>query len=287
MSDRYWDTRMEMLPPERRAQFRKDRLHWQVRRCWDAAPFYRSWLEAAGIDPMAFGGMADWSRVSPLRASDLPDPEGDDPSEAWTVAPRAWWESREEVGESPTLVRILTDGDVVHCADRAARALWAAGARPGGQIRIAHAEFSIRFTIATTTAVIGAGSARIGTEPLLSSLEEADVAWSLAWPATANRARAGIEALSLPHLGSTVAFTCEAATGIHWADDHFLIEVVDPDTGLAVPVGSTGALVVTDLTREGSPLLRFWTGYETALVAGDPCACGRTSARSAFVRPLA
>jgi phenylacetate-CoA ligase len=57
-------------------------------------------------------------------------------------------------------------------------------------------------------------------------------------------------------------------------------------TGDTVGPGARGGLVITDLAREGSPLLRFWIGLETTLIE-TPCPCGRTSARSPFVRPLA
>lgn len=284
MSERYWDSRMETLPPERRAQFREHRLHWQLRRCWDGSPFYRARLEARGIDPTAYGGREDWERVPLLHPSELPapeNPEGDEPSEAWTVAPRQWWESRESVGEAPRLVRVLTDGDVVHRADRAARALWAAGARPGQPVVVGQAAFSAG---SATADALGAGAARIGSALRPGAPEQADAIWSPSWPVTEESASSGIGALSLPYVGSTVAHTCEAGEGIHWADDHFLIEVIDPGTGRAAPAGAKGALVVTDLTREGSPVLRFWTGYQTAIFAHEPCACGRTSMRSSFVR---
>lgn len=94
------------------------------------------------------------------------------------------------------------------------------------------------------------------------------------------------DAVALPNVAPTVGYACGEAGGIHWADDLFLIEIVYPATGQAAEPGGVGAVVVTDLAREGSPLIRFWTGREAALV-DEPCPCGRTSARSPFVRPLA
>lgn len=92
-------------------------------------------------------------------------------------------------------------------------------------------------------------------------------------------------ALAVPNVAPTVAHPCGEADGVHWADDHFLVETVDPATGETVDPGGTGAVVVTDLTREGSPLLRFWAGLEASLIK-EPCPCGRTSARSTQLRLL-
>ena len=80
-------------------------------------------------------------------------------------------------------------------------------------------------------------------------------------------------------LGPTLAVECEARAGLHWAEDHFLVEVLDPATLGAAAEGEVGWLVVTHLTREATPLLRFWTGHR-ARVLREPCPCGRTHARS-------
>ncbi len=66
-------------------------------------------------------------------------------------------------------------------------------------------------------------------------------------------------------------------------EDHFLVEVIDPDGGERVPDGSDGELVFTTLTKEALPLLRYRTG-DIASVTREPCACGRTFARMSAVR---
>jgi hypothetical protein len=95
----------------------------------------------------------------------------------------------------------------------------------------------------------------------------------------------GGTAFGTPHVSTAIAYACGEADGLHWNDDHFLVESVDPETGQLADPGTVGALVITDLTREGSPLIRFRTDLEVAPIA-EPCPCGRTSARSAFARPL-
>jgi len=75
-----------------------------------------------------------------------------------------------------------------------------------------------------------------------------------------------------------IAFECEEKNGLHINEDHFLPEIIDPQTGDPLPPGARGELVLTTLTREAFPLVRFRTGDITTL-AEEPCPCGRTFAR--------
>lgn len=79
-------------------------------------------------------------------------------------------------------------------------------------------------------------------------------------------------------MGPGVAGECEYRCGQHVAEDHFLMEVIDPQTGEPVPEGETGELVFTSLTKEAAPVLRYRTRDLTS-VTTEPCACGRTTAR--------
>lgn len=84
-------------------------------------------------------------------------------------------------------------------------------------------------------------------------------------------------------VGPGVSAECvEARDGAHIHEDHFLPEVVDPHTGEPLPLGSQGELVLTTLTKEALPLLRYRTGDITSL-QDAPCACGRTTVRMARV----
>src|SRR5512139_1404655 len=79
-------------------------------------------------------------------------------------------------------------------------------------------------------------------------------------------------------MGPGVAMECLAKQGPHVFEDHFLAEVIDPDTGAVLPPGSRGELVFTSLTKEAFPVIRYRTRDITALDT-TPCACGRTLAR--------
>lgn len=79
-------------------------------------------------------------------------------------------------------------------------------------------------------------------------------------------------------MGPGVGADCPYHDGMHIAEDHFLIETIDPDTGEVLPPGSEGEMVLTSLTKEAFPLLRFRTRDRTR-INQEPCACGRTLAR--------
>ena len=79
-------------------------------------------------------------------------------------------------------------------------------------------------------------------------------------------------------MGPGVACDCEYHKGLHVYEDHFLPEIIDPETLKPLPKGETGELVFTTLTKEGLPLLRYRTKDLTS-IDYSPCECGRTLAR--------
>ena len=79
-------------------------------------------------------------------------------------------------------------------------------------------------------------------------------------------------------IGPGVSGECEYRCGLHFAEDHFLPEIISPDTLEPLGEGETGELVVTTLTKEAMPLLRYRTRDLTRIVE-EPCKCGRTHAR--------
>jgi phenylacetate-CoA ligase len=84
-------------------------------------------------------------------------------------------------------------------------------------------------------------------------------------------------------MGPGVSAEClESRDGAHVNEDHFLVEVVDPQSGQPLPEGEVGELVFTTLTKEALPLLRYRTG-DLASLTREPCVCGRTFARMSRV----
>jgi len=82
----------------------------------------------------------------------------------------------------------------------------------------------------------------------------------------------------------TLGMDCPAHHGIHVWEDHYLVEVIDSTTGVAVPDGVEGELVITSLTRQALPVIRYRTGDLTKIISRDACACGRTHLRIESVK---
>ncbi len=79
-------------------------------------------------------------------------------------------------------------------------------------------------------------------------------------------------------IGPGVSGECEQLCGMHIHEDHFIPEIIDPDTGEVLPPGSTGELVITCISKEALPLIRYRTKDITRLMY-EPCKCGRTTVR--------
>ncbi len=79
-------------------------------------------------------------------------------------------------------------------------------------------------------------------------------------------------------IGPGVAIECSEHNGLHIFEDHFYPEIVDPDTGEVLPDGSFGELVITTLTKEAFPMIRYRT-HDLTRIISEPCACGRTLRR--------
>ena len=80
--------------------------------------------------------------------------------------------------------------------------------------------------------------------------------------------------------GPGVAFECSAQGGMHINEDHFLAEIINPETGEPLPEGTKGELVFTCLDKEAFPLLRYRT-RDICVLTREPCSCGRTHIRMA------
>ena len=82
----------------------------------------------------------------------------------------------------------------------------------------------------------------------------------------------------LSDIFGSCAGMCEEKNGLHWAEDHILVEVLDPESGEPVKEGERGELVLTTLKKSARPMIRFRTG-DIVSFTSEPCACGRTSIR--------
>lgn len=79
-------------------------------------------------------------------------------------------------------------------------------------------------------------------------------------------------------MGPGVSYECEYQCGMHVCEDHFIPEIIDPDTGEVLPEGAQGELVFTTITKEGFPLIRYRT-RDICSLNYEQCKCGRTHVR--------
>jgi phenylacetate-CoA ligase len=98
--------------------------------------------------------------------------------------------------------------------------------------------------------------------------------------------RLGILAINIYGLteiiGPGVSVECPHKCGMHIAEDHFLVEVINPETGEQLPYGEEGELIITTLTKEAQPVIRFRT-KDIVSLNPEPCDCGRTLVRMSRV----
>ena len=141
------------------------------------------------------------------------------------------------------------------------------GATPSYALNIAEVAKRMGIDMRTLPLRLGAFGAEPWSEPMRRDLES----------------ELGITAVDVyglsEILGPGVASECGVAqNGLHGWEDHFLFEVIDPETLAPLPMGATGELVITTLTKEALPMLRYRTRDITRL-SDEPCACGRTHVR--------
>jgi phenylacetate-CoA ligase len=125
-----------------------------------------------------------------------------------------------------------------------------------------------------TPAELSLSKALIGAEPWSDSFRK-EIEQKLAISAADNYGLTEV-------MGPGVSYECEEKNGLHISEDHFIAEIVDPDTGSVLPAGEKGELVITTISKEAFPLIRYRTGDMTCLMSGS-CPCGRTSVRMAKV----
>ncbi len=140
-------------------------------------------------------------------------------------------------------------------------------ATPSYALNIAEVADGMGIDIAKLPLRCGAFGAEPWSEPMRRDLEQ----------------RLGIKAVDMyglsEILGPGVACECDGEQhGLHGWEDHFLFEVIDPETFMPLPMGEAGELVITTLTKEALPMVRYRTRDITRL-SDAPCACGRTHVR--------
>jgi phenylacetate-CoA ligase len=327
--EQFWDPEVETLTSSALKTLQRERLRWQLERCYRESPFYRERFDRAGVHPEGLHRLEEIRRLPFITKQELRDEQARHPPFGrYTVAPPSTWrELHPSTGTTGVPVNTIWSArDTEVIVGHTARTMWSFGVRPGDIVQNAFAYglwvagLAVHYAAARIgcfTIPIGVGSTarqvdylvspgatvllatpsfaiHIGEHLLERGTRADDIPLRLGCfggepgaevPATRARIETalGIDCFDYYGLGEiapTFASECTEKTGLHIAEDHYLAEIVDPETQEVLPAGQVGILVLTHLTREATPMIRYWTN-DYARLDLDPCPCGRTHARLA------
>jgi len=280
---------VEASDREELRELQSERLRETVAHAYENVPFYREKLDEMGLSPDDIDGVEDITELPMTTKEDFRDeyPDGlfavDDEDVARIHA------SSGTTGK-PKIVS-YTDDDLDVWSEVVARSLAASGAEEGGTVQNAYGYglftggLGLHYGVEELDAtVIPVGSGQTQRQVELMTDLESDVFEPCTDPMREEIEERldvdGIDIYGLSEIiGPGVSCEChEAQNGLHIWEDHFYPEVVDPRTGEPVEEGEEGELILTTLTKEALPVMRYRTGDLTTLNY-EECACGRTMVR--------
>jgi phenylacetate-CoA ligase len=313
---RFWDPEMQTIDPERRRALQDERVRVLVRGAFDApAPLFVRKLEAAGVtSPDDVTGVDDLAGVPLTTKQDLRDSEAAVPpwGDYRFTPPRDCVRLGQSTGTTGTpTVTVWTRHDIWLEYESAARNWWRLGFRPGMSATHAHPAYLYGGGVMLSGSYEYFGLLNIWVPPPdTDELAEQGIrAWMRFEPDipfvgfSLGRyfevaGKLGLDpkddvGLRIPSMGppgrgsplmtaglecyAYLGGTCGQAPGAHLAEDWAVVQAVDPETGLEVPDGEWGNLVVTTLDRDNG-LLRYDL-EEAAAITREPCPCGETTIR--------
>ena len=309
--ENYYQKEIECASPEKLRELQDERLVKQVKHVWDNVPYYRKKMEEKGVTPDDIKGVDDLHKLPFLSKADLRDayPYG------LLAAPLKDCVRIQSTSGTTgrRVVAFYTQHDIDLWEDCCARAIVAAGGTNEDVVQIAYGyglftggshkvgsltlpmssgntdrqlQFmtDLQSTILCCTPSYAAYLAEsIHERGLRDKIKlKAGIFGAEAWSEKMRQEiqnQLGIKAYDIYGLteisGPGVAFECSDQTGMHINEDHFIAEIIDPDTGEVLPDGTQGELVFTSITKEAFPLLRYRT-RDICVLTREKCSCGRT-----------
>ena len=302
----FFDEKMETMTRAQIEALQLERLQATVQHCMNS-PFYRKRFEEAGLKPEDIKTLDDIRRIPFTTKQDLRDTY---PFGMASVPLRECTRLHSSSGTTGTPTVILhTQKDLEEWAAQVARNLWMVGLRPDDvfQNSSGYGMFTgglgfqygaERLGMLTIPAAAGNSIRQIkfitdfGTTALhavpsyVTRLYEVMQAIGAEPHSEEQRRRIeemmGVKAYNSFGMsemcGPGVGFECQEQNGLHFWEDYYIVEIVDPETLEPVPDGEVGELVLTSLCREAMPLLRYRT-RDLTRVLGRTCPCGRNHVR--------
>ncbi len=313
--ERYYQPEIETASREQLTAWQDQRLTAQVRSLWDSVPYYRQKMEAAGLTPADIQGIGDLGKLPFMTREDLTAcypfgmlarPTADCVtihSSAGTTGKKliAFYTQRDlELWEDRCARAVTAAGGMREdvCQISFGYGLFTGGAGLDGGCRrvgcltlpmsAGNTDRQLQFmedlgaTILCCTPSYAAYLAECVQERGLKISLRSGIFGAEPWSEEMRRSieeKLGIKAYDIYGLtelgGMGVAFECSAQDGLHINEDSFIAEVVDPETGEALPEGQAGELVLSAVTQEAMPLLRYRT-RDICVLSRAACPCGRT-----------
>ena len=312
MEQRYYQKEIETMPVEEMKKLQSEKLVKQVKHVYDNVPYYRNLMDEKGVKPEDIHGIEDLHLLPFLTKADLRD------AYPYGLLAKPLEDCVRIQSTSGTtgrrVVAFYTQHDVDLWEDCCARAIVAAGGSNQDVCQVAYG-----YGLFTGGPGLNGGSHRVGclTLPMSSGNTERQIQFMTDLSATilcctpsyaayigetlneqgykpediplkagifGAEETLGIKAYDIYGLTETsgpgVSFECCEQTGMHINEDHFLAEIIDPDTGEVLPEGEKGELVFTSLDKEAFPLLRYRT-RDICVLSRKQCSCGRTLVKMA------
>ena len=312
----YYQEEIETASREQIRKWQDEKLVNQVKHVWENVPYYKKKMEEAGVTPDDIKGVDDLHKLPFLSKEDLRKSYpygllGVPLEDCVRIGKRvvAFYTQEDIDAWEDCCARAIvaaggTKSDV--CQESYGYGLFTGGAGlNGGSHKVGcltvptssgNTERQIMFikdlnaTILCCTpsyaAYLGESMSEMGMTPddipLKAGIFGAE-AWSQEMREEIERTL-GIKAYDIYGLtelgGPGVAFECSEQNGMHINEDHYIAEIIDPDTGETLPEGEQGELVFTALSKKGFPMLRYRT-KDICVLKREKCSCGRTHVKMA------
>ena len=302
----YWNEKYELIARENLRDLQLERLQQTVDRAYHNVPHYRRSMQESGIEPGDIKSLDDLAKIPFTTKQDLRDnyPYG---LFAVPLSEIARIHSSSGTTGKPTVVG-YTRQDLNNWAELLARSLYSAGVSKEDVIQISYG-----YGLFTGGLGIHYGAEKVGASVIPTSggntkrqvmimkdygstvlactpsyaLYLGEVAEEMGISKDELKLRVGIFGAEpwsgamrkeSEIMGPGVAMECEAKNGLHIYEDHFIPEIINPETGESLPYGSKGELVFTSITKEGLPMIRYRT-RDLSCLHEERCSCGRTHVR--------
>ena len=298
--EHYYQPEIECASREKIIEIQNEKLVKQVKHVWDNVPYYRKKMEQKGVSPEDIKSIDDLHKLPFLSKADLRE------AYPYGLMGKPLKDCVRIQSTSGTtgkrVVAFYTQHDIDLWEECCARAIMAAGGTNEDVCQVSYGyglfntERQIMFIMdlqATILCCTPSYAAFLGEKmkemglgpddiPLKAGIFGAE-AWSEEMRQDIQKTL-GIKAYDIYGLtelsGPGVSFECSEQKGMHVNEDHFIAEIIDPDTGEVLPDGTQGELVFTSLDKEAFPLLRYRT-RDICTLTREKCSCGRTHVRMA------